>query len=154
MIDKIAALRKIAYGGTPNYDSNPPPRGTFYINPADIHLSTNPLHSEVQSDSKKTYPPQITGGKMPPWMKRIGDRLSEGWNPFDRFGRTIPNKAPEWEGLVSPKRQPDKNPYNGTGRGFSDMLWRTPEAQGRYDRERDMWEEFQKRQYEKGYYGR
>lgn len=121
MIDKIAALRKIAYGGTP-----PPPPRTFYsMKPPpqfpdggvlDMQGSTNQPPVSVQPKAK-----------MPPWMKRIVDRLPEGGNPFDRIGRTIPNKAP-----------PGGNPYDGSGRSYSDALWRTPEEQGRYDRGRDM----------------
>lgn len=142
MIDKIAALRKIAYGGTPNYDSNPPPRGTFYMNPADMNLSTNPPpvsvqapstnphHSKVQPDAKRSYPPRITGGEMPHWLKRIVDRLPEEGNPFDR---PVPNKAPAsglLKGIVDPKPKAlgiriEPGIWEGTdGSVYSDGLYR------------------------------
>ena len=106
------------------------------------------------------------GGVQVPNMIRIaphgggvcptcGRPLNSGGNINDYAGRYGSGWEEKIRRIFGPKdssnKIPKKNPY--LNKAPRDAAWRTPEAQGRYDRDREAWEDEMWRQYQKGYRG-
>ena len=124
-MEKIAVLQKIAIDGIPGGGIQVP---------------------------NMTRPAPRGGGVCP----TCGRPLNSGGN----IGNSSGVNDDWWEkrirGILGQKdssnKVPERNPYRGTSP--RDLLWRKPEAQGRYDRGREMWEDEMWRQYQNGHRGR